>query len=328
MSILITGGAGYIGSHMVWALADAGQPVVVVDNLTTGFDWALPPDVPLIRGNCGDAALLDRLLPEYGVSAVIHFAGSAVVPESMADPLGYYLNNTVNAQALLAACVRHGVRDFVFSSTAAVYGDPAVMPVTEETPLNPLSPYGWSKRMVEQMLADTHRAHGLRYVALRYFNVAGADPQGRTGQSTLAATHLIKVACQAALGLRPGLMIFGTDYPTPDGTGVRDYIHVSDLVAAHQLALEHLAKGGDSGPLNCGYGRGFSVREVIETVQQVSGRVVPVTEAPRRAGDIVTMVAAADRIRALGWQPRHAALSTIVAHALEWEARLQQRNRR
>jgi UDP-glucose 4-epimerase len=327
MSILVTGGAGYIGSHMVHALADAGAPVMVLDNLTTGFRWALPEQVPLVVGETGDADLVADLIRKHDVDAIIHFAASIVVPESVAEPLKYYRNNTANSRTLIEAAVKGGVRHFIFSSTAAVYGNPPVVPVTEDEPLAPMSPYGSSKLMTEIMLRDAAAAHGLRYVVLRYFNVAGADPKLRTGQSTKGATHLIKVAVETALGLRPQIEVFGTDYPTPDGTCIRDYIHVADLVAAHSDALRYLRAGGDSLTLNCGYGRGFSVLEVLDTVKQVSGKDFPVRLSPRRPGDPARIVASSDRARAaLGWQPRLDDLPTIVGHALAWERKLATRN--
>jgi UDP-glucose 4-epimerase len=327
MTILVTGGAGYIGSHMVHDLVDAGESVVVLDNLSTGFDWAVRGTVPLILGDTGDQALVDRIIAEHGVTAIIHFAASIVVPDSVADPLGYYRNNTANSRALIECAVRGGVRQFIFSSTAAVYGNPAAAPVSEDAPTAPMSPYGSSKLMTEIMLRDAGRAHGLGHVILRYFNVAGADPQMRTGQSTRGATHLIKVAAETALGLRPKMDVFGTDYATPDGTCVRDYIHVSDLVRAHSDALRHLRGGGEPLTLNCGYGRGFSVREVIDTVKRVSGVDFRVEQAPARAGDPAQIVAAADRARALiGWQPQLDDLETIVAHALAWQRKLMTRN--
>ena len=329
MSILVTGGAGYIGSHMVWHLTDAGEKVVVLDNLSTGFDWAIAPEARLVRGDSGDEALTGRLIREHEVEAIIHFAASIVVPESVTDPLGYYLNNTVKTRALIAAAVKGGVKRFIFSSTAAVYGTPAVTPVSEDALLHPESPYGRSKMMSEMMLADAAAAHDLRFVALRYFNVAGADPAGRTGQSTKAATHLIKVACETALGKRGGITVYGTDYPTPDGTCIRDYIHVTDLVAAHAEALAHLRAGGDSLTANCGYGHGYSVLEVIDMVKAVSERDFPVVLGPRRAGDPATIVASPARImEKLGWAPQHDDLAEIVRHALAWEAALERRNRR
>jgi UDP-glucose 4-epimerase len=320
MTILVTGGAGYIGSQMAYQLVDSGERVVVLDNLSTGFDWALPSGAPAVVGDVGDAPLLDTLIAEHGVSAIIHFAASVVVPESVADPLRYYRNNTVNSRSLIEAAVRGGVEHFIFSSTAAVYGEPDQVPIAEDAPTRPMSPYGSSKLMVEIMLRDAARAHGFRYMILRYFNVAGADPQLRTGQSTRGATHLIKVATETALGLRPKLEIYGTDYPTPDGTCIRDYIHVGDLAAAHSDALRYLREGGESLTLNCGYGRGFSVLEVIDAVRRASGVDFRVEFAARRPGDPARIVAAVDRARALlGWEPRLGDLATIVAHALAWE---------
>ncbi len=323
MSILVTGGAGYIGSHMVLALADAGERVVVLDNLSTGFRWAIDRRATLVEGDTGDDALVARLLKEHAVEAIIHFAGSIVVPESVTDPLGYYLNNTVKSRGLIAAAVAAGIDKFIFSSTAAVYGNPAVTPVPEDAALSPVSPYGSSKLMTEIMLADTARAHPLRYVALRYFNVAGADPAGRSGQSTPRATHLIKIACETALGKRPYMEVFGTDYPTPDGTCIRDYIHVTDLAEAHVAALAHLSRGGASSVLNCGYSKGYTVLQVIDAVKRVSGVDFEVRLSPRRPGDPASIVAASDRIRAeLGWQPAHDDLDKIVTEALAWERKL------
>lgn len=327
MTVLVTGGGGYIGSHMVWALVDDGQEVVILDNLSTGFRWAMAPEAKFVQGDVGDAALLDRVIRDHAVDAIIHFAGSIVVPDSVADPLGYYLNNTVKSRELIAAAVRNGVKHFVFSSTAAVYGDPKTIPVGEDEPLKPLSPYGTSKLMTEIMLADVAKAHDFRYAALRYFNVAGADPRLRTGQSTKGATHLIKVACEALLGKRDRIEVFGTDYDTPDGTGVRDYIHVSDLVAAHLLALRHLRDTGEVLVCNCGYGNGFSVLDVLGAVERVGGGKLPVVYGPRRPGDSPKVVAGVDRIRAtLDWKPAYADLDVIVAHALAWERHLGQRN--
>ncbi len=329
MSILITGGAGFIGSHMVWNLLDAGEKVVVLDNLSTGFDWAVAPEAQLVQGDSGDELLVGRLIKEHAVEAIIHFAASIVVPESVANPLGYYLNNTVKTRALIAAAVAGGVRRFIFSSTAAVYGTPKVTPVAEDALLGPESPYGRSKMMSEMMLADAAAAHDLRFVALRYFNVAGADPAGRTGQSTKVATHLIKVACETALGKRDSITVYGTDYPTPDGTCIRDYIHVADLVAAHAEALAYLRDGGDSLVANCGYGRGYSVLEVIDTVKAVSERDFPVVFGPKRPGDPASIVASPARImEKLGWRPQHDNLAEIVRHALAWEAALARRNQR
>ena len=330
MSVLVTGGAGYIGSHMVVELLGAGETVVVLDNLSTGFRWAVAPGARLVVGDVGDEALVARVIREHAVEAIIHFAGSIVVPDSVADPLGYYLNNTVKSRALIATAVACGVRQFIFSSTAAVYGMAEVMPVTESTPLAPMSPYGSSKLMTEVMLADVARAHDFRYVALRYFNVAGADPEGRTGQSTKGATHLIKVACEAALGKRAGMQVYGTDYPTPDGTCLRDYIHVTDLAAAHLAALGHLRRGGGSDVFNCGYGHGYSVLNVIEAVRRVSGvgDQLAVALGPRRPGDPAAIVAASAKIReTLAWHPRLDDLDLIVRHALDWETGLEQRRR-
>ncbi|NLH82012.1 MAG: UDP-glucose 4-epimerase GalE, partial [Phyllobacteriaceae bacterium] len=270
MAVLVTGGCGYIGSHLVWALADRGEQVVVLADLSTGFDWAIPPEARLIVGDIGDRALLDEILGGGAIEAIVHFAGSIIVPESVTDPLKYYFNNTVKSRELIAAAVRNGVKAFVFSSTAAVYGNPEVSPIAETIRLDPVSPYGSSKLMTEIMLRDTAFAHDFRYTALRYFNVAGADPKGRTGQSTKGATHLIKVACEAHLGLRDELQVFGTDYDTPDGTGVRDYIHVADLADAHVLALDRLRSGAPSLVANCGYGKGSSVLEVIGAVERVT----------------------------------------------------------
>ena len=323
MAVLVTGGAGYIGSHMVLQLLDAGEAVVVIDDLSTGFESAIPAGVPFAAGDFGDQSLVDRLIAEHGIDAIVHFAAKIVVPDSVSDPLGYYLNNTSKARNLIESAVRGGVKSFIFSSTAAVYGETDLDAVSEDRPLAPVSPYGRSKLMVEWMLADAAAAHGLHYVVLRYFNVAGADPQGRSGQSTRDATHLIKVAVQAALGRRPGLEIFGTDYPTPDGTCLRDYIQVTDLVRAHSDALRYLRTGGENLTCNCGYARGLSVRDVVEVVKQVSGVDFPVKISPRRAGDPAAIVAANTRIRErLGWQPQHDDLHEIVAQALRWETRL------
>ncbi|WP_375454937.1 UDP-glucose 4-epimerase GalE [uncultured Methylobacterium sp.] len=330
MAVLVTGGAGYIGSHMVLALQDAGQEeVVVLDDLSTGFDWALPPEVRLVRGDVADQGLVTETIVRHRIDALAHFAARIVVPDSVSDPLHYYLANTVKTRALIETAVRTGVKHVIFSSTAAVYGEPETVPVPEDLPTAPINPYGRSKLMSEWMIRDAAAAHGFSYVILRYFNVAGADPRGRTGQSTLNATHLIKVATQAALGQRSHLDVFGTDYPTPDGSCLRDYIQVSDLAEAHRMALEHLRAGGESLTLNCGYGTGYSVLEVIDTVRRVSGRDFEVRLSPRRPGDPARIVAEASRIRdRLGWRPKHDDLAAIVAQALAWEDALGKRNRR
>jgi UDP-glucose 4-epimerase len=328
MAVLVTGGAGYIGSHMVLRLCDAGEDVVVLDNLSTGFDWAIDPRAEFALGDAGDMALVGSLVSRHGVREIIHFAGSIVVPESVADPLKYYRNNTAASRNLVEAAVTAGVRHIVFSSTAAVYGMTGLEPVSEDAVLAPISPYGRSKLMTEWMLADVAAAHPLTYGVLRYFNVAGADPGRRSGQSSPTATHLIKVASQAALGQRPHMQIFGTDFPTPDGTGVRDYIHVSDLVEAHALLLDYLRGGGRPVTLNCGYGQGYSVRQVVDMVRDVSGVRFAAIESPRRAGDPAAVVARADRVRALlGWTPAHADLRDIVTAAYAWEQYLLTRNR-
>ncbi len=323
-SVLVTGGAGYIGSHAVLALVDAGWPVAVIDNLSTGFRWAVPDQVAFYEGDIADEALLARIFAERGTRAVMHFAGSIIVPESVSDPLKYYHNNTAKSRTLIAAAVAAGVPHFIFSSTAATYGAPKVSPVSEDSPTLTINPYGTSKLMTELMLADVAFAHALNYCALRYFNVAGADPQCRTGQSTAGATHLIKVAVEAALGKRSHVDVFGTDYATPDGTGVRDYIHVSDLAAAHVLALEALiADPSRSLTMNCGYGRGFSVLEVLDAVDRVTGKTLERRLGPRRAGDPDSLVSSNARILAtLPWQPRFADLDALVAHALAWEEKL------
>jgi UDP-glucose 4-epimerase len=323
MTILITGGAGYIGSHMAHALADVGERIVVLDNLSTGFDWAAPKGASLVVGDSGDQALVSSLIARHGIEAIIHFAGSLIVSESVADPLEYYRNNTANSRALVECAVNGGVRNFIFSSTAAVYGDPTKSLVEEDDPMAPMSPYGSSKLMTEIMLRDASSAHGLNYVILRYFNVAGADPQLRIGESTKNSTHLVKIAVQTALGLRPKIVVFGTDYATPDGTCIRDYIHVTDLVSAHSAALGHLRRGGDSMTLNCGYGRGFSVLEVIETVKRIAKVNFKVEHGARRPGDPAQIVAAAGRIKSvLGWRPQFDDLPTIAGHALGWERKL------
>jgi UDP-glucose 4-epimerase len=327
MAVLVTGGAGYIGSHMVWRLISAGETVVVADRLSTGFDWAVAPEASLEIGDIGDPGFLDALTSKHEIEAVIHFAGSIVVPESVTDPLAYYENNTVKSRLLIEHAVRNKIDKFIFSSTAAVYGSVGNEPVTEDTALSPESPYGRSKLMTELMLADVAAAHDFRFTALRYFNVSGADPLGRTGQSTKGATHLIKVACEAAVGKRKSMQVFGTDYPTPDGTCLRDYIHVSDLADAHYLALQRLRGGGDSLIANCGYGRGFSVNDVISTVKKVSGRDFEVSVGPRRAGDAAAVVANADKARSeFGWKPAHDDIDLIVRTALDWEKSLAFRN--
>lgn len=330
MAVLVTGGAGYIGSHMVWALLEAGEDVVVVDRLSTGFDWAVAPEATLVRADIADSAVIAGLISANKVDAIIHFAGSVSVPESLVDPLGYYQNNSANSLALIRTAIEGGVRNFVFSSTAAVYGTPENdLPVAETALTRPQSPYGLSKLMTEMMLADAAAAHDFRYAALRYFNVAGADPLGRTGQSTAGASNLIKVATEAALGKRGGIEVFGSDYPTRDGTCIRDFIHVADLVAAHMDALSYLRGGGDSLVANCGYGRGYTVSEVLDAVRRVSGREFEVRLGQRRVGDIIVSVADSARARTLlNWIPRHADLDEIVGSALAWEASLSRRNQK
>ncbi|HET7329674.1 UDP-glucose 4-epimerase GalE [Dyella sp.] len=324
-AILVTGGAGYIGSHVVLQLVEAGERVVVLDNLSTGFREAVMGE-ELIVGNVGDQLLVTQILCEYNIDTVMHFAAHTIVPESVSDPLRYYGNNTCATRNLLACCNRVGVKNIVFSSSAAVYGMPDVGLASEDTATAPINPYGTSKLMSEWMLRDLAAAGGPHYVALRYFNVAGCDPAGRLGQSTKHATLLVKVACEAALGKREQLYVFGTDYPTPDGTGVRDYIHVTDLARAHLDALDYLRDGGVSTVFNCGYGHGYSVRDVLEAVGRASGTPVPCIEAPRRAGDPPSLVAVADRIRAtLGWQPRHDDLDLIASTALAWERKMAMR---
>jgi UDP-glucose 4-epimerase len=326
MTILVTGGAGYIGSHMVLDLLETGEEIVVFDDLSTGFPWLVPQGVTFVEGDIGEKALLSRVIADHQIDAIAHFAAKIVVPDSMSDPLGYYLNNTSKARTLIEAAVEGGVKNFIFSSTAAVYGETREMPVTEESPPAPVSPYGRSKLMVEWMLEDASRAYGLNAMILRYFNVAGADPKGRSGQATPRATHLIKTAAEAATGRRAGMSIFGTDYATPDGTCIRDYIHVSDLARAHVLALDYLRSGGKGTVINCAYGHGSSVREVIDTVKKISGVDFPVTLADRRLGDPPEIVATGEKIRSLlGWQPRFDHLDTIVTHALAWEQHLKDR---
>ncbi len=321
-TILVTGGAGYIGSHVVKQLAARGERVIVLDNLSTGFRESVIGG-ELIEGDSGDMALVSRILKEHDIKSVLHFAAHIVVPESVADPMKYYGNNTCNTRNLLACCAEAGVERFIFSSTAAVYGIPQEIPIAEDSPVQPINPYGSSKLMSEWMLRDLARACGLNYVILRYFNVAGADPQGQIGQSTPEATHLIKVACEVLTGKRDRIEIFGTDYPTPDGTCIRDYIHVDDLADAHLKALDYLARGGESTILNCGYGHGYSVREVLDAVQRVNGAPLAIVESARRPGDPPALTADSGRIRdTLGWTPRHDDLDFIVDTALKWERKL------
>lgn len=328
MAVLVTGGAGYIGSHMVWALLDAGEEVVVIDRLSTGFRWAVAPRARFYLGDVGDQTLLAQIFAENEISAVIHFAGSVVVPESIRKPLFYYENNTGNTRTLIAATLNAGIRHFIFSSTAAVYGANGIeRPIIESDPLAPQTPYGLSKLMSEMMLQDSATAHDLRYVALRYFNVAGADPELRTGQSTLNASHLIKAAVETALGKRKKMDVFGTDYPTHDGTGVRDLIHVADLVEAHLAALRYLRSGGEPLVANCGYGTGYSVLDVLSAVMAESGRRFEVNYLPRREGDMASVIADSSLLRhKLGWLPRHASINDIVRTSLEWEVLLTRRN--
>ena len=323
MTMLVTGGAGYIGSHTVRALHEANESVVVVDNLSTGFSAFIPEGVPLFIGDAGDENLVEGVIEQHGVEAIIHFAGSIVAPESIRDPLLYYRNNTMTTQSLLKAAVKRGVNRFIFSSTAAVYGEPDQVPVPEHARTRPLSPYGSSKLMTEIMLHDVANAHGMNYGVLRYFNVAGADPLARIGLATVGATHLLKIAVEAATGQRAKVDVYGTDYPTPDGSCIRDFIHVTDLAEAHRAALTYLRGGGASVTLNCGYGHGYSVLETIDAVRRVSGSHFAVSHAPRRPGDVMTMVADASRIRAtLDWTPAYDNLDTIAAHALAWEEKL------
>lgn len=325
MAVLVTGGAGYIGSHMSLALLERGENVCVLDDLSSGVRSLVPEAARFFQGNVNDQALTQWIIADNNIDCIFHFAGSVVVPESIEDPLLYYENNTSNTRTLLQSCVRAGVKYFIFSSTAAIYGSSEGTNIREDAIKAPNSPYGRSKLMTEWMLQDTSRATSLRYVALRYFNVAGADPLGRAGQCAPSATHLIKRACQAALGQLSHVSIFGVDYDTRDGTGVRDYIHVSDLVAAHMLAFDHLRAGGESGAFNCGYGHGFSVREVIGAVETAAGHAIPVKELPRRAGDPSEVIADPSRLKAeLGWAPKHDELAKIVGDALSWERRLDQ----
>lgn len=329
MAILVTGGAGYIGSHMVLELLDHGEEVVVLDNLSTGFKWAVPERAKLVHGNAGDRTLVRQIIGEENVEAVIHFAGSVVVPESIENPLAYYENNTANSRNLLEVVSDCGIDKFIFSSTAAVYGEPLTTgPIREDAVLSPASPYGSSKLMTEIMVRDAALASNLRYVMLRYFNVAGSDPHQRAGQSTAGATHLIKIACETALGKRPMMAVFGTDYDTPDGSCIRDFIHVSDLVNAHYAALNFLRQGGLKFTANCGYSKGYSVLEVIEAVKHVSGRDFPVVHEGRRPGDVAALVANSHRLMSrLSWQPKYNDLRTIIRDALAWEAVLDDRRK-
>ncbi|HEX2581821.1 MAG TPA: UDP-glucose 4-epimerase GalE [Dongiaceae bacterium] len=323
--ILVTGGAGYIGSHTVWALHDAGYRVVVIDDLSTGRADCLPQEVPLIRANIGETATVAKVLQSHDIEAILHFAGSIIVPESVEKPLLYYRNNTLNSHALLETALKHKVKAFIFSSTAAVYGVPRSVPVKEDAPLAPISPYGHSKFMVEQMLADAARVTPLRYASLRYFNVAGADAHGRTGQCSPIATHLIKLAAQVATGTRARLAIFGDDYPTKDGTCIRDYIHVTDLAQAHVAALDYLRDGGTSFAANCAYGKGYSVLDIIHATECVTGCRLPTFRAPRRPGDPPELVADASYLQTLlQWRPAHDSLHTIVKSAIQWEKHIQQ----
>ena len=322
MKVLLTGGAGYIGSHVVRQLGAAGEEVVTLDNLSTGFEAAVTAG-DLLVGDTGDSQLLNKILSDGSFDTVMHFAAHTVVPESVADPLKYYRNNTANSRVLLEAAQRNNVRHIVFSSTAAVYGELADGKASEDTPTRPVNPYGTSKLMTEWMLRDLANAGGPSYAALRYFNVAGCEPGGSIGQSTPKATLLIKVACEAAVGTRSHVSVFGTDYPTPDGTGIRDYIHVEDLAAAHLDALDYLRKGGDSTILNCGYGHGYSVRQVLDAVERANESKLKIVDEPRRAGDPPELVAIANRVRdVLGWEPRYDDLDTIVSTSLAWERRI------
>ena len=324
LSVLVTGGAGYIGSHAVLALRDAGWPVAVIDNLVTGFRWAVPDGVAFYEGDIAESALVAKIIEEQNIGAIMHFAGSVVVPESVENPLKYYDNNSAKSRSLIESAVNGSVKHFIFSSTAATYGIPEVSPVSEDTPQKPINPYGMSKLMTEHMLRDVSAAHDMNFCALRYFNVAGADPEGRTGQSTVGATHLIKIAVEAALGKRESVAVFGTDYDTPDGTGVRDYIHVSDLAAAHVLALQALIDEPQQNHLlNCGYGQGFSVLEVLDAVDRVTNLKLNRIMEARRAGDPDSLISDNSAImKSFPWQPKYADLDQIVTHALAWERKL------
>jgi len=320
MAVLVTGGAGYIGSHMVWELLDSGEDVIVLDRLSTGFEWAVAREAKLIVGDIADTSLVKSLFRDHEIDSVMHFAGSIVVPESVAMPLAYYENNTCTTRALLEPIIEANIRHIIFSSTAAVYGNQGEAPIAEDAPTHPESPYGRSKLMTEWMIRDASAAHGFTYTTLRYFNVSGSDPRRRTGQSTEGATHLIKVACETATGKRPTMSIFGTDYPTRDGTCIRDYVHVSDLAVVHRLALERLRRGGSNLTANCGYGRGYSVFEVIDSVKKIVGRSFQVQLCARRPGDASAVVANSDlTCRELDWVPKYADLDRIVADALAWE---------
>lgn len=327
MAVLVTGGAGYIGSHAALALLDAGEEVVILDNLSTGFRFMVPERAGFIEGDVADRALVADIIRTYAIDSVIHFAARIIVSESVSEPLGYYYANTSKSRTLIETVISSGVEHFIFSSTAAVYGEPEHVPIAEDSILAPINPYGRSKLMTEWILDDAANAHGLKHVTLRYFNVAGADPAGRSGETSLPATHLVKLAARAALGKRPSLSIFGTDYPTPDGSCIRDYVHVSDLADAHVRALGHLRNGGESLKLNCGYGHGFSVMEVMELLKEVSGNNFDVRIEPRRLGDPAILVAEASRIRReLGWAPQYDDLRAMALHALEWERTLTPRD--
>ena len=322
--VLVTGGAGYIGSHAVLALSDAGWQVAVIDDLSTGFRFAVPEGVAFYEGDIADTDLLKRIFDEQGTQAIMHFAGSIIVPESVENPLKYYDNNTAKSRTLIECALASGVKHMIFSSTATVYGEPEVKPLTEEDPLQPVNPYGMSKLMTERILADVSKAHPMNHCVLRYFNVCGADPEGRSGQSTEGATHLIKVAVEAVLGKRDHVAVFGDDYPTPDGTGMRDYIHVSDLASAHVLALEALIEQPEQSlTMNVGYGRGFSVLEVLDAVDRVTNQPIERRQMPRRAGDVASLVSDPSLVRAtIPWEPRFDDLDTIITHALRWERKL------